>query len=174
MTVHHSHIVTLFDYMYWANEKLLDAAGHLTPEQFTAASTATTRDLRATLVHELDVEWSWRLNLQNRLDDDETELDAGDFPDVTSLRERWDEDERQMRGWLGTLTDQHLAAEVASTFTQDRRPLWQYLVHILTHAAQQQADAATLLTAAGHSPGEIGFIAYLHPRDARAARVVTT
>lgn len=165
MTVHHSDIVTLFGFMYWTNGKLLDAADHLTPEQFTALSTATTRDLRATLVHELDVEWSWRLNLQNWIDDDDAELNAGDFPDVASLRERWERDEREMRAWLGTLTDQHLAAEVASTFTRDRRPLWQYLVHILTHAAQQQADAATLLTAAGHSPGEIGFIAYLHANE---------
>lgn len=157
-----SDIDTLFDYMYWVNTKLLDAADRLTPGQFTAASTATTRDLRATLVHELDVEWSWRLNLQNRLAENEVELTPAAFPDVASLREHWERDEAEMRAWLGTLTDQHLASEVASTFTRDRRPRWQYLVHILTHAAQQQADAATLLTAAGHSPGEIGFIAYLH------------
>jgi hypothetical protein len=33
------------------------------------------------------------------------------------------------------------------------------------HAAQQQADAATLLTRAGHSPGEIGYLEFL--RDGR-------
>ncbi|MDQ3541882.1 MAG: hypothetical protein M3440_14470, partial [Chloroflexota bacterium] len=162
MTVRHPDIVTLFDFMYWVNHRLLDAADRLALEQFSAPSTTTTRDLRATLVHELDVEWSWRLNLQNRLAGDEVELTPEDFPDVASLRERWERDEAEMRAWLGTFTDQHLASEVASTFTCDRRLLWQYLVHILTHAAQQQADAATLLTAAGHSPGEIGFIAYLH------------
>ena len=27
----------------------------------------------------------------------------------------------------------------------------------LTHAAQQQADAATILTTLGHSPGDIGY-----------------
>lgn len=160
-----SDVDTLFDYMYWVNTKLLGAAEDLSPERFTAPSTATTRDLRATLVHELDVEWSWRLNLQNRLAGDEAELDPVDFLDVASLRERWEQDETEMRAWLGTLTDGDLAAEVASTFTRDRRPLWLFLVHILTHAAQQQADAATLLTAAGHSPGDIGFIAYLHATE---------
>lgn len=160
---------TLFDHMYWVNGRLLDAADRLPPEQFTAPSTTTTRDLRATLVHELDVEWSWRLNLQNRLAEDGAELNPADFSDVASLRERWEQDEAEMRAWLGTLDDGDLAAEVASTFTRDRRPLWLFLVHILTHAAQQHADAATLLTAAGHSPGDIGFIAYLHARDAKVA-----
>lgn len=160
-----SDILTLFDFMYWTNGRLLDAADHLTTEQFTAPSTATTRDLRATLVHELDVEWSWRLNLQGRIDEDEAELDPGDFPDIASLRERWKQDEREMRTWLDSLTDAQLAAVVISPFTRNRRPLWHYLVHILTHAAQQQADAATLLTAAGHSPGEIGFLEFLASRD---------
>ncbi len=138
----HPDIVTLFDFMYWVNHRLLDAADRLALEQFSAPSTTTTRDLRATLVHALDVEWSWRLNLQNRLAGDEVELTPADFPDIASLRERWERDEAEMCTWLATLTDQHLASEVASTFTRDRRPLWQYLVHILTHAAQQQADAA--------------------------------
>jgi len=172
--VRQSDVFILMDYMYWVNRKLLDAAEGLNPEQFTAPSTATTRDLRATLVHELDVEWSWRLNLQGRLDEEDAELDAGEFPDVASLRERWQRDEAEMHAWIDPLTDRSLAAKVVSTFTRDRRPLWQYLVHILTHAAQQQADAATLLTAAGHSPGEIGFIAYLHAKDAGTVRGVTT
>jgi len=162
--VQRSDMVTLFDYMYWANKRLLDAADQLTLDQFTASTMTTTRDLRATLVHELDVEWSWRLNLQNRLDEDEADLNAEDFPDPSSLRARWEQDESEMRAWLDTLTDQDLATDVSSTLTRNRRPLWHYLMHILTHAAQQQADAATLLTGAGHSPGEIGFLQFLASR----------
>jgi hypothetical protein len=50
---------------------------------------------------------------------------------------------------------------VHSDLTADDRPLWQYLMHIVFHAAQQQADAATLLTIAGHSPGEIGYLEWV-------------
>jgi uncharacterized damage-inducible protein DinB len=57
----------LIDYMYWVNGRLLDTAEGLTANEQTAPTDVTTRDLRATLVHELDVEWSWRLNLRNRL-----------------------------------------------------------------------------------------------------------
>lgn len=156
-----SDVDTLFDYMYWVNHRILDAAEQLTVDEFTAPSTVTTRDLRATLVHELDVEWSWRLNLQGRLTDDEEDLRAEDYPDLASLREHWARDEADMRAWLEGLTDDELAADVVSDLTQNRRPLWQYLVHIVMHAAQQQADAATLLSLAGRSPGELGYLEYL-------------
>jgi hypothetical protein len=66
-----------------------------------------------------------------------------------------------MREWIGSLTDAQVEHRTRSAFTDDRRPLWQYLMHIVSHAAQQQADAATLLTLAGRSPGEIGYLEYL-------------
>jgi uncharacterized damage-inducible protein DinB len=154
-------IDSLLDYMYWANGRILDAAERLGPGEFSSSSAVTTRDLRSTLVHELDVEWSWRLNLQGRLSEDEAELKADDYADVASLRAHWQRDEAEMRAWIASLTDDDLASDVASNLTKDRRPLWQYLVHIVVHATQQQADAATLLTLAGQSPGELGYLEYL-------------
>jgi uncharacterized damage-inducible protein DinB len=56
------------------------------------------------------------------------------------------------------MTDDDVAAPVHSDLSADDRPLWQYLLHIVFHATQQQADAATLLTEAGVSPGEIGYL----------------
>jgi uncharacterized damage-inducible protein DinB len=147
--------------VYWANRPILDAAQHLTVDELTAPTAVTTRDLRATLVHELDAEWSWRLNLQGRLSEDEVDLRPEDYPDVASIREHWRRDEADMRTWLDALSDDQLAAEVQSGLTQDSRPLWQCLVHIVMHAAQQQADAATLLSLAGRSPDDLGFLEYL-------------
>jgi uncharacterized damage-inducible protein DinB len=154
-------IDSLFDYMYWANDRILDAAELLTPDEFMSPSAVTTRDLRSTLIHELDVEWSWRLNLHGRLSEDVEELRPDAYPDVASLRAHWRRDEAEMRGWVASLTDDDLASDVASDLTKDRWPLWQYLVHIVVHATQQQADAATLLTLAGRSPGELGYLEFL-------------
>jgi hypothetical protein len=36
-----------------------------------------------------------------------------------------------------------------------------------THAAQQQADAANLLSLAGQSPGELSFLEYLAAKGGR-------
>jgi uncharacterized damage-inducible protein DinB len=160
-------LVVLFDYMYWVNRRLLERAGQLSPEGFAAPTTVTTRGLRTTLVHELDVEWSWRLNLQGRVSDDDAELEPDQFPDVSSLADRWRQDEAEMREWPSSLTSEQLAADVPTTFTREVRPLWQFLLHMTTHAAQQQADAATLLSLAGQSPGELSFLEYLAAKGGR-------
>jgi uncharacterized damage-inducible protein DinB len=147
----------LVDYLYWMRDRILTAAEKLEHAWFVSPETVTTRDLRATLVHELDVEWSWRLNLQGRNVEDEEDLKPEDYPDVATIRDHWRRDEAEMRAWLDSLTDEDIAAPVHSALTADDRPLWQHLLHIVFHATQQQADAATLLTLAGHSPGDIGY-----------------
>lgn len=154
-------VLNLVDYMYWVNARLLQAAARLSQEQFTAPSSQTTRDLRATLVHELDVEWSWRLNLQGRLSEDTGDLRPEDYPDVASLHEHWQRDEAEMRAWLAELTDEDLATDVYSRLTDRSLPLWQFVMHIVIHATQQQADAATLLSLAGASPADIGYLEFL-------------
>ena len=162
-------VVHLFDYMYWINARLLAAAERLSPGRFVEHTDATTRDLRATLVHELDVEWSWRLALQGRsMAELETlgELRAEDYPDVATLRQHWLRDEAEMRTWLDAMTDEQVAADVTPALSGASRPLWQYLLHIVFHAAQQQSDAATLLTRAGRSPGDLGYLEWLKARPA--------
>jgi hypothetical protein len=43
-------------------------------------------------------------------------------------------------------------------------PLWYHFQHLYTHGIQQFADAAVLLSRAGHSPGEIDFLEFVEHR----------
>ena len=154
--------MALYDYTYWANRHLLEVAATLTPEQWVAPSDITDRSLRATLVHALDVEWSWRLRLQRRPKEEwgpDVELKPEDYLTVAALAEHWARDEREMRSWFASLDDATLASKWDIS-DKHLIPLWYYLVHIVTHSQQQRADAAILLTRAGHSPGNIEFLDY--------------
>jgi uncharacterized damage-inducible protein DinB len=167
--VRRSDILALFAFNYWANRHLLDVASKLAPSEWTAPSDITTRDLRATLVHTLDVEWSWRLRLQKRPKEEwgpDIELKPADYPDVASLAAHWARDEREMLEWIGSLSDADFAA-VWSDGGKDNFPLWYFLVHIITHSQQQRSDAAILLTRAGQSPGNIEFLDYADTITAR-------
>ncbi len=152
---------TLFDHLYWVRDRILDAASSAV-DVFTDATPSTTRDLRATLVHELDVEWSWRERLKgadwNEWGPD-AELRAEDYPSIVAIAEHWRRDEQETRAWLAGMTDGDLDA--GPVRAEDRQPLWHYVLHLYSHGLQQFSEAAVLLSAAGHSPGDIGFLEFI-------------
>lgn len=143
-------IAFLVDYNYWANTRVLAAAARLPPDTFVAPTTIMPRTIRSTLVHQLDVEWSWRLRWQGRSEAEP--LANEDFATVDQLAVRWQVEEQAMRAYLATLTDADLEQPLV-VGGGAARPLWQYIVHVINHGTQQRSDAAVLLTAAGYSPG---------------------
>jgi uncharacterized damage-inducible protein DinB len=157
-------IETLFGFSYWMKDRVLACAAKLTTAEFQAPSGLTTRDLRGTLVHTLDVEGSWRARLQGRPEEVwKKELPLSDYPTAKALIDHWQRDEREMRAWLASLDDEKLAQihdlEPGSP-PKERFPLWYYVLHIHTHTQQQLGDAAVLLTRMRQSPGNIEFLEY--------------
>jgi uncharacterized damage-inducible protein DinB len=153
----------LIGYLYWMRDAVLRAASELDDSGFTSPETVTGRDLRATLVHELDVQWSWRERLRgadwNEWGPD-AELRGDDYPNLASVSDHWARDEAEMRAWLASLTDADLDAPPVRE--EDRAlPLWQYVMHLVAHGMQQFSEAAVLLSRAGHSPGELGYLEYV-------------
>jgi uncharacterized damage-inducible protein DinB len=158
--------IELFEYLYWARDRVLDAAAGLTESEFVASETVTNRDLRATLVHELDVQWSWRERLRgvpSGVWGELGELKADDYPSLESVAEHWRRDEAEMRAWLGGMADAELVAPPPNE--KPPFPLSYYVLHLVSHGIQQFSEAAVLLTRAGHSPGDIGFLEFADPRD---------
>jgi uncharacterized damage-inducible protein DinB len=167
--VRSADIHALWDHLYWVRDRVLDAAASIGPGAFVSTDTPTVRDLRSTLVHELDVQWSWRERLRGedpQFWDTAAELKPEDYPNVEALRDHWRRDESAMRAWLGGLRDDDLAAAQTGDGLHGL-PLWIFLVHLTTHGIQQFADAATILTAQGASPGGIEFLDFVEARGAR-------
>src|SRR5438045_3215372 len=141
-------IAALFDHLYFVRDRILAAADD--PDvPLVDASAPTQRDLRATLVHELDVEWSWRVRLaaadRTKFSETDAELDPSDFPTVEAIRSHWAGDEADMRAWLPALGPADLDAPCRTEVTGSGHPFWFHLQHLYSHALQQFADAATLL-----------------------------
>jgi uncharacterized damage-inducible protein DinB len=153
-----SDIGALFDYLYWRRDRVLAGADALGTEAFVATAGAASRDLRGTLVHELDVERSWRLRLQGTPDAEwDQTLQDGDYPAVQALREQWASDETEMRDWIAGLSD----ADLTNPVTVNRLEgfaLEAYLTHVMMHGIQSFSEAGVLLAAAGHSVGDVDFL----------------
>ena len=150
-----------FGYLYWIRDRALAQAAALTAEAFVDASPVAYRDLRGTLVHELDVERSWRLRLQGEPNDVwDITLQPVDYPDVATLAEHWQRDEADMLNWLSGLTDDDLSAPVTRNGLEGF-PLSTYLVHIVMHGIESFSAAALLLHQRGQSMGEVGYLDYI-------------
>ena len=164
-----SEIVTQFEFLYWIRDRALTHAGELTTTAFLDPEAVAYRDLRSTLVHELDVERSWRLRLHGTPTEIwDITLSAADYPDVGTLAGAWQADEAEMLGWLSELSDDALEAPITANGLEGFH-LSTYLVHVLMHGVESFSAAAILLHRAGHSMGEVGFLDYVdatHPGTA--------
>src|SRR5258708_27151102 len=116
---------TLYDYNYWANAKILEAAEQLSEAQFIEETKDGHGSLRGTLVHALGAEWMWRSRWQGTSPTED--LREGDLPTLGALRERWPEAERQMRAFLEALREEDVQRVVQYTNTRGQTyaaPLW--------------------------------------------------
>ena len=154
----------LFDYNYWANRRILNAAEMLTAEQYTQGIPGLSMgSVRGTLAHMLAAEHIWRLRCMEGQSPTSL-LREDDLPAFGQLRQVWTEEETAMRAGLARLTDAALVGRL-SYLTTNGKPmeetLWQLLAHLVNHGTQHRAEAAVALTAFGHSPGDVDMIVYL-------------
>lgn len=148
----------LFDYLYWRRDRVLMRVSELATEVFQSTTEIASRDLRGTLVHELDVERSWRLRLQGTPDADwDQTLQDDDYPTVDALREHWSRDEKDMRAWIAGMSEADLAGPVTVN-RLDGFPLEAYLTHVVMHGIQSLSEAGVLLAAAGRSVGDVDYL----------------
>ena len=155
-------ILLLFDYNYWANRRVMSAAAKAGAAQFVAPAPFSYGSLRGTLVHTLEAESTWRMRLQNVVP---AEIDEADFPDVETLRQRWDADDLAMRGYLDSLHDADLSAMMRYPVPGNmirERVVWHCLVHVVNHGTQHRSEAAAILTGYSQSPGDIDFTVFLN------------
>lgn len=158
--MHKTDIETLIAYSFWADNKILNACERLSPADFTRQVTPDPgwHSLRGTLVHLLDTAYGWRVTLQNL--PDAGVMREADFPDVVSLRARWQEEEAAWRAYIADLDEATLNA-VWREKGKIQQTRWQTIVHVINDGTHHRSEAAAMLTGFGQSPGELDFAGYL-------------
>jgi uncharacterized damage-inducible protein DinB len=160
-------IATQFEFLYWLRDRAIAKTLELRPDEFLDRSTVAYRDLRSTLVHELDVERSWRLRLQGAPKGAwDVTLAASDYRDVAAIATDWQREEAETLAWVADLSDDDVAASITANGLEGF-PLSTYLIHVVMHGVESLSAAAILLHRAGHSMGDVGFLDFVDARESR-------
>ena len=152
---------TVFDYGYWARDKLLAAVTKIPAAEYYAPRPMDYGSIHGTLVHVLggDSVWyaRWHGESPPRL------LTPADLPDLATLTDRWAEHEQQVRSYVGGLTDDDLLRAFDYRNTEGRqlrRVLWETMAHLVNHGTNHRSEVAATATQLGHSPGDLDMIVY--------------
>ena len=144
---------TLYDYNAWANHRSLEAASALTTEQFVKPMGSSFGSVRDTLAHVYGAEWIWLERFQGR--SPASLPDTTQFKDVASLRERWNEHESRLLGFVRGLTQSDLDRVIeykTLKFGVYSNPLWESMQHLANHGSYHRGQVTTLLRQLGAQP----------------------
>ena len=166
---------TLYRYSAWATGRILEKAARLRPEELAAhgpyGTTVAHGFLTLSLipaacdeVMPLDTTIAVIYGLNRVRFPAPVFAGSREFPDVASIRARWDQIENDTQRFVAGLTDSVLAQVLEYRNTRGERwayPLWQQVVHQVNHATQHRGEVAAALTELGHSPGDLDLLIFI-------------
>jgi len=156
-------IQLLYEYNYWAHDRILRQVARLSQEQFDAALGYSWGGVRGTLIHVLGTELTWRSRWRG---DSDAALTQPDLSTSDAVAAAWEENRAAMRAYLATLGADDFDRDIAYTRQGQRysHPLWTQLAHVVNHGTQHRSEIAVMLTNYGYSPGDIDFSLFMRER----------
>jgi uncharacterized damage-inducible protein DinB len=166
---------TLFDYNWWANQRVLDAAAQVSDDDYFAAVPGLSfGSLHATLVHAVVGEQVWISRFEGGLPPEALKdariadaLAVTELPTFDDVRSLYAAVQSRVEAFAAALTDDACESDL-SYHTQygepNTQPLNQLIGHFINHSTQFRAEASVRLTQLGISPGDTDLIIYLRTR----------
>jgi uncharacterized damage-inducible protein DinB len=146
--------VQLVKYHAWANQRILDAAQHLSDQDFHRPASLDHGTAFQTLRHLADVNWSWREFCSGHDPGETYAWDLFPLDDLKTIRAFIAEEDVRLREYVEGL-DQATLAERLGTKSF---PRWLLIAHVVNHGTQHRSELARYLTELGHSPGDMDLI----------------
>jgi uncharacterized damage-inducible protein DinB len=162
-------IQLLFEYDRWANYRVLQAASTLSPEQFTRDLGGSFRSVRDTLVHIIAGEWGWLTywkstshssafltDLWDRVD---TLFRPDAFPDVTAVRMKWVDVEKEQTEFVTSVTEEALGSSFPVRTTQ--LSLARLMQHLANHSTYHRGQVSLMMRQLHAEPAPTDFALFL-------------
>ena len=147
------YIRILMDYNYWARDRALASAEHLSGEELSRSLGSSFGSVLDTLVHIYSAEWIWYRRWQG--ESPSARPDTSELVSVAALRDAWMALEAQIKAFVDALgpAGLHRMIEYKSlTGQSSTSPYWQMIVHVVNHGTYHRGQVATMLRQLGAKP----------------------
>jgi uncharacterized damage-inducible protein DinB len=154
-------IRSLFAFNAWANHRVLEACGALTPAQFTQPAPSSFPNVRDTLHHIMGVEWLYLERLHGRYP---TELLPGEkFETLADFSARWAGIRKGLDEYVRSpeLGDAERIFEYRNMKGKHfRYPLRAVLQHVVNHSTYHRGQITTQMREIGAKPLSTDLLRY--------------
>jgi len=170
MTMQRHQFVELFDYSYWAFDRIWPAIDKLSDAQFAADLSYSLGSVRNIVVHLISGHRRWLARLQGT--PIPPHLRFEDFPSRREVRAEWDKARAEMLEYVGSLSEERLTQPVPHAMpdrgVEAAPQTWKILLHLVNHSTDHRSQILALLNVEFAIPTpEHDFIIYLREHGGR-------
>jgi uncharacterized damage-inducible protein DinB len=151
------------DFTTWATERMLLAAGGLTPDELSQDFKTADKSILGTLTHCYRAERIWL----KRLEGEKAEFRAGGDDTLMALQENWPAIQVGWADWARGLTDEGAGAEFSYSDLKGNpwtQPIWTSVLHVVNHSSHHRGQAVGFIRALGHVPPNVDLISFSRER----------
>jgi uncharacterized damage-inducible protein DinB len=139
------YLKTVYEYNIWANHRYFAVAEGLTAEQLHHGQGHSWGDVQAMFLHMVSSEWIWLQRWHGT--SPKGHLNKDDFPSLSSIKARWDDQEARLRTFIDDQSEESLESVIIYNNLSGeifRVPLWQMLMHLANHETHHRGELAAM------------------------------
>ena len=151
----------LYDYTRWADGRMFEAVGKLSPEAWTKDLGSSLKSVRDTVVHIVSAQWIWISRWKGQTPSGMWA--AAEFPTPASVREKWEPLAAEQAAFVAAQTEESVAKPLTyknlkgESFTY---PLGQLMLHTTNHSTYHRGQVTTMIRQLGGQPLSSDLVVY--------------
>jgi uncharacterized damage-inducible protein DinB len=142
-----NEIITIFDYNFWAFERVWECISQIADEQFVEDIDYSTGSIRNIIVHVMGGNRTWMSVLTGM--QIPRRLAFEDFDKPSKTKAKWDELQKEFLDQLNSLDQEQLDGtidwELFSQGLKSTNPRWEILLHLANHGTDHRAQILAIL-----------------------------
>lgn len=142
-----NEIITIFDYNFWAFDRVWECISQISDEQFVREIDYSTGSIRNIVVHVMSGNRVWMSVLKGI--EFPPRMTFGDFDTLSKAKAKWDKLQKEFLDHLNSFDqdqlDETVEWELLSQELKSTNPRWEILLHLANHGTDHCSQILAIL-----------------------------